>query len=151
MKKEDLNALKDKIVKIALENDFITGIILFGSIARNEENEKSDIDLLILWENLKVEDSYSYIYKIFSKHFPYKSLTIIDMEYSSFFNIKKATPLYLNIIWDGFIIYDKHGKLHDFISKIRKELKAKGFERKKIGKYYFWKLPKPGQKIELTI
>jgi len=132
MKKEDLNALKDKIVKIALENDFITGIILFGSIARNEENEKSDIDLLILWENLKVEDSYSYIYKIFSKRFPYKSLTIIDMEYSSFFNIKKATPLYLNIIWDGFIIYDKHGKLHDFISKIRKELKAKGFERKKL-------------------
>ncbi|MBS7656026.1 nucleotidyltransferase domain-containing protein [Candidatus Bathyarchaeota archaeon] len=151
MKIKDLNALKDKIAEIALENSFIAGVLLFGSIARKERDEESDIDLLILWENLNVEDIYLHIYKTFSKYFPHENLTILDMDYSSFFNVKKASSLYLNIIYDAIILYDKYGKLLNFILKVKNELRAKGIKRKKIGKYYFWKLPKPGQKIELKI
>ncbi|MGB9760098.1 MAG: nucleotidyltransferase family protein [Thermoproteota archaeon] len=143
--------LKEKLLNIALENSFIAGIILFGSVARGEETEKSDIDLLVLWEGLNPNDSYSYVYRNVSKYFLHESVTILDMNYYDFLKVKDVTALYINIVWDGIVIYDKYGKLESFLEKVKNELIAKGIERKKVGKYYYWKLPKPGQKVKLEI
>ncbi|MBO3803993.1 MAG: nucleotidyltransferase domain-containing protein [Candidatus Brockarchaeota archaeon] len=137
--------------KIAVDNQFIAGIILFGSAARGEEEEKSDLDLIVLWENLNVDPGkrHAHIYSVISKYFPYNKPTVLEMEYSGFLNIKKATPLVVNIIWDGVVLYDRHGKLKDFMSNARDQLVAKGLVRRKAGKYYYWELPKPGAKVEL--
>ncbi|MGC8832188.1 MAG: nucleotidyltransferase family protein [Thermoproteota archaeon] len=143
--------LKEKLLNIALENSFITGIILFGSVARGEETEKSDIDLLVLWEGLNPDNSYSYIYKNVSKYFPRESVTILDMNYFDFLEVKDVTTLFINIVWDGIVVYDKYGKLESFLERVRSELIAKGIERKEVGKYYYWRLPKPGQKVKLEI
>lgn len=143
--------LREKLLKIALENSFVAGIILFGSVARGEGTKESDMDLLILWEGLNPDDSYSYVYRNVSRYFPRESVTILDMNYFDFFKVEDVTTLYINIIWDGVVIYDKHGKLNDFLVKVKNELTAKGVERKKVGKYYYWKLPKPGQKVKLEV
>ena len=85
--------------KIASENQFIAGVILFGSIARGEETEQSDVDLLILWEKLNVDPRkrHVYIYKTVSKYFPPNlRLTVLDMEYNSLLKTTKLTPLLLN-------------------------------------------------------
>ena len=42
------------IDRLVSENPFISGIILFGSISRREKRERSDIDLLILWDKLEM-------------------------------------------------------------------------------------------------
>jgi len=142
------------IKKVISENPFITGIILFGSIARGEERERSDIDLLVLWDDLQVDpdERHVYIYKAVSKHFPPStSLTVIDMKYTDFLKTEKVTSLFLNVVYDGIVLYDKHGKLKSFLSKVKKELERKGVKRVKIGKYYYWKLPKAGGKIELKV
>jgi predicted nucleotidyltransferase len=145
--------LHEAIESIVSENRFIAGIIVFGSTARGESSERSDLDLLILWENLNVNPSkrHIHIYKAISKHLPAEKLTVVDMEYTRFLNIKKATPLLLNIIWDGVAVYDKYGRLEDFMLKVRRELESKGVVRRKDGKHYYWELPKPGCKIKLEV
>ncbi|MEM2604904.1 MAG: hypothetical protein QW353_08420 [Candidatus Korarchaeum sp.] len=87
-----------------------------------------------------------------SRYFPQSlGLTVIEMSYSSFLSLKKLTPLLLNAIYDGVVLYDKHGRLEEFLSKIREEIKSKGLKRKKIGKYYYWELPEAGSKVELEV
>ncbi|MEM3371704.1 MAG: nucleotidyltransferase domain-containing protein [Candidatus Korarchaeum sp.] len=149
-----LRLAKDCVSKMVTENSFITGVILFGSAARGEEGERSDLDLLILWEELGLDTSerYIYVYKMVSRYFPQSlGLTVIEMSYSSFLSLKKLTPLLLNVIYDGVVLYDKHGRLEEFLSKIREEIKSKGLKRKKIGKYYYWELPEAGSKVELEV
>ncbi|RLE63601.1 MAG: hypothetical protein DRJ38_07085 [Thermoprotei archaeon] len=151
---DTLREISKYIKKIVSENSFIAGIVLFGSIAREEKHEKSDIDLLILWDNLYVDpdERYVYIYKVVSKYFPPStSLTILDMKYDDFLKVEKATPLFLNIVYDGIVLFDKYGKLKNFILKVKKELEKMGVKREKIGKYYYWKLPKAGSKVELKV
>ncbi|RLE91878.1 MAG: hypothetical protein DRJ55_05130 [Thermoprotei archaeon] len=150
--------LREKIAqharKMASENEFVAGVILFGSIARGEETEQSDVDLLILWEKLNVDPRkrHVYIYKTVSKYFPPNlRLTVLDMEYNSLLKTTKLTPLLLNIIQDAVVLYDRHNKLQKFISNTRKQLKAKNTRRIKTGKTYYWKLPKPGAKVKLEV
>ena len=142
------------VEKMVSENEFVAGVVLFGSIARGEESDRSDVDLLILWEGLEVDprERHVYIYKVVSRYFPPSTgLTVLDMEYSRFVSARKLTSLLLNIMYDGVVLYDKHGLLEDFLSRVRKELRAKGLERRRAGKYYYWVLPRPGNKIELEV
>jgi len=142
------------VKKMVLKNEFVAGVILFGSVARGEESERSDVDLLVLWEGLDVDAKkrHVYVYRIVSQYFPSSvKLTVLDMEYSSFLRVRKLTPLLLNIIYDGVVLYDKYGLLEKFLSKVREELKAKGVKRVKLGKYYYWKLPKPGARVGLEV
>lgn len=142
------------IDRLVSENPFISGIILFGSISRREKRERSDIDLLILWDKLEMNigEAYIYIYKIIRKYFPANiDLTVLEMNYLKFISMKEITPLILNILWDGIVLYDKHGKLRDFILNIRKKIEKSGLKRKKSGKYYYWILPKPGERVKLEV
>jgi len=142
------------VKRMVVENRFVAGVILFGSVARGEESERSDVDLLVLWEGLDVDEKkrHVYVYRAVSQYFPSSvRLTVLDMEYSSFLKVRKLTPLLLNIIYDGVVLYDKYGLLEKFLSRVRGELEAKGLKRVKIGKYYYWKLPKPGAKVELEV
>lgn len=142
------------VERMVSENEFIAGVILFGSVARGEESERSDVDLLVLWEGLDVNprERYVYVYRVVSRYFPPSvRLTVLDMEYSGFLRVRKLTPLLLNVMYDGVVLYDRHGLLEEFLSKVRRELRAKGVRRRKSGKYYYWELPKPGAKVELEV
>lgn len=128
-----LRLATDRISRMVTENPFIAGVILFGSAARGEEGERSDLDLLILWEELDLDASerYAYVYKVVSRYFPSSlGLAVIEMAYSSFLSLKRLSPLLPNVIYDGVVLYDKHGRLESFLSKIREEIKRKGLKRK---------------------
>lgn len=65
---------KDEIALIAqVAKDFpeIEAIYLFGSCARQEDTEKSDIDTLIIWNNFNNEDSgiksFDFVKSVFNK------------------------------------------------------------------------------------
>jgi len=71
---------------------------------------------------MNISEAYIYIYKIIRKYFPANiDLTVLEMNYLKFISMKEITPLILNILWDGIVLYDKHGKLRDFILNIRKK------------------------------
>lgn len=68
-----------------------------------------------------------------------------------FFGLDEATPLLLNIIEDGLVLYDRYGKLEGFLSKVRNALREGGLVRVRRGRYYCWRFPKPGVKVRLNI
>jgi len=144
-----LRDLAAKCVSDAVrESSFIAGVVLFGSVARGEESERSDVDLLVLWEGLDKREALQVVYKAVSEKFPPGiGLTVLEAEYWSFVNARKLTPLLINVAYDGIVLYDKYGKLSEFLLRVKRGIERKGLARKKLGKSYCWVLPKPGYKV----
>ena len=93
----------DKIVSIIVSTVNPDQIILFGSYARGENKNTSDIDLLVLKKNLK------------------NSNTVTDNLYMSFFDNKIKIPVDL-IVTD----YDKYHNLKNEIGYIYKTIDREG-------------------------
>jgi len=139
-----------RVGEVVRECSFIVGVVLFGSVARGEEGERSDVDLLVLWENLDAREAPRVVYEAVLKRFPPGvPLTVLEAEYWSFVGSKKLTPLLLNVAYDGVVLYDKYGKLGELLFKIKRGVEERGLLRRKKGKFYYWVLPKPGAKVVL--
>jgi predicted nucleotidyltransferase len=93
----------DKIVPIIVSLASPDQIILFGSYARGDNTDKSDIDLLIIKKNLQ------------------NGLDIIDSIYKAFYKNKIMIPVDLLTI-----DYDKYIKLNNEIGYIYKTIKEQG-------------------------
>ena len=132
---------------------FIKSVLLFGSIARCEFTEKSDLDLLVLHENYNIDilERRKQLYIIISNIIgdKFDNITLIDMELQSFLRPKTITPLLLNIYWDSIVVYDCTGIIEDFLQKIRIRINEVGLKRIKNGKFYYWILPKSLERIKL--
>jgi predicted nucleotidyltransferase len=147
----DLRELAAKCVGEAVrESSFIAGVVLFGSVARGEWSERSDVDLLVLWEGLDASKAPRTVYEAVSRRFPAGvPLTVLEAEYWSFVGARKLTPLLVNVACDGVVLYDRYGKLSDFLLRIKRGLERAGVVRKRRGRFYYWVLPKPGAKLVL--
>jgi predicted nucleotidyltransferase len=134
---------KVKILKKSSEElanvfkDEFIGLILFGSWARGEAEADSDIDLLIVFKSLKGFDIRAKVYSIIAKQVK-MPLTLVDIRLSELVsNDYELTPLMLNILHDGIIIWDKYGLLKDFVEKGRRLIEKMKLVRYKTpdGKY----------------
>lgn len=102
---------KEKLIKYIKEKDNIIAIYLFGSFADGSYNEKSDIDLAVLYEKkydftLQVSDMID-IEKIFEN----TKVDYIDLEEVNLF-------FRFSILKNGKIIYVKNEeKLYDYIHR----------------------------------
>jgi len=87
-----LKAKIDKILKIARQDDEILAVFLFGSVARLEEQETSDIDICLILKPGK----YSSL-GLSEKKFEYLKLFDLDVQ------IFQQLPLYIKmrVIKDG--------------------------------------------------
>jgi len=87
-----LKAKIDKILKIARQDDEILAVFLFGSVARLEEHETSDIDICLILKPGK----YSSL-GLSEKKFEYLKLFDLDVQ------IFQQLPLYIKmrVIKDG--------------------------------------------------
>ena len=90
------NNYKEKIIKI----------ILYGSVARGEEREDSDIDVLIItnYDSFKMQKLVSdVVIKILLEYGVYISAKVLSVE--EFNQIKKLnTSFYRNILKDGVVV-----------------------------------------------
>lgn len=80
-------------------------IILYGSYARGDYSDESDIDLIILLDDMKNvnEERNNYLPVISRLSLKYDTLiSAIPCNYKDFYNIK--TPLFLNINREGIEI-----------------------------------------------
>jgi predicted nucleotidyltransferase len=93
----------NKIISIIVSSVDPDQIILFGSYARGDNKNTSDIDLLILKKNLK------------------NANIITDNLYMSFFDSKIKIPVDLIVI-----DYDKYNKLKNEIGYIYKTINKEG-------------------------
>ncbi len=134
--------------------DFVRAVLLFGSVARNEADERSDIDLLVLHEGLRISNIVErrrVLYKLVMDRIGdiYDAVTLLDMELKDFIKPRTITPLLLNIYQDAIVIIDRIGHLEQFLSHVRRRICEVGLVRVKDGKAYYWILPKPMQRIQI--
>ena len=113
------------------------GLMLFGSYARGEASEDSDVDVFIILDGLRGLKVRSEIYSILAKYVR-KPITLIDIELKDISREDlEVTPLLINIFYDGLIIYDEQGILKRLKSNIIKLIRKAQLVRYKTpdGKY----------------
>ncbi len=109
----DLSTAKSFADQLQKElQSFLLGIVVFGSSVRRETTEKSDIDLLIVIDDVgmviseAVIEGYRIIIENLVRHISLK-LHITSMTFSSFWEHAKAgDPVVVNILRDGIALYD---------------------------------------------
>lgn len=104
MKKEViLKELKKELKKLYADN--LSEVILFGSYARNQETENSDIDVLVVLKTLaspgkEIDRMIDIVYKInLRENILISIVPILEEEYNSV-----NSPLTLNVRKEGIII-----------------------------------------------
>ena len=108
-----LNFSKDLIEKV---DGLVKSIVLFGSYVENKENEKSDIDLLIIIDDVYAKDLniivpfyFDNLNKILADE-KYKKIHVTTLTLSKFWEmILNGDPLVLDILRKGEPIIDPSG------------------------------------------
>jgi len=109
-----LECLVEMLRKASIElkrvfGDRFVGLMLFGSYAREEASESSDVDVLVVLRDLRELRVRGEIYKVISEHVG-KPLTLIGLSLEELLRDDlEVTPLLLNALYDGIIIYDETG------------------------------------------
>lgn len=138
------------VLKEAFKND-LWGIVLFGSRARGEGKSYSDWDVLILADGVPENPVDRTIFLrdlLFKKEVREISPILRTKEEFE----KNLRPLYLDIAWDGIILFEQEGYVKSKINEIKEIIKEAGLQRnrKRGGWVWEWERPtRPGEwKIE---
>ena len=149
---KDVDLLRDRLKD--LKAPYIKAVVMFGSRARGESKERSDVDLLVLHEGCEVEDPIarrSHLYNLMREAIgeEFEDLTVVDIELEHFLKPKEITALLLNAYWDALVIYDKTGAVEGFLRQVREKIVRSGLKRVRDGRAYYWVLPKPMKEVKI--
>ncbi len=132
--------------------DDLVSLVVYGSVARGDYRKDSDIDLLIVCRELpkeklrrqelfiKVEDGLNLDALYNTGFYPNFSPVLKTVPEAKF-----LTPLYLDMVEDAVILYDKKDFFRNILGKLKTGLEEHGAKRISIGKKWYWDL-KPGLK-----
>lgn len=163
MIKEPYATLLNNMLKIMKEEfkDDLISVVVYGSVARGDNRNDSDVDLLIIMKNLpkdsmlkrirlfetKVEDNLNL--DEYWKMGYYISLSPVLKTPEE---AEKFSPPYLDMVYDAVILYDSNYFFTRILQKLRDRLKELGAERVRMGKKWYWVLKKDsrfGETVEL--
>ncbi len=157
MREENLTELLGKLYKASADlksalGDGFAGLLLFGSHARAEAREGSDVDILVVLRGLRGMSIRSRIYEIIAEHVR-RPLTLVDVDLEEISRDDLViTPLLMNALYDGIIAYDETGVLVRLKSKVMQLVRKANLVRYRTsdGKYG-WKRAddKPLEAVEV--
>jgi predicted nucleotidyltransferase len=161
--REPYRTLVSELLKALLEvwGDNLVALVVFGSVARGDTRRDSDIDLLIIGYNLPksrfrrldlFEEAEKRVEPVLEElwatgYYVDFSPIILSTE-----EAKRHRPIYLDMVIDAVIVYDRNWFFKSILDDLARKLNALGAERKRIGKLWYWVLKrdyKPGEVIEL--
>lgn len=144
-------------------DDVILSVVLFGSIARGAGRKDSDIDLLVLHEEvgydpikrwvdtlLELEEGMEFEELLKQGYYPNPSLIFMTPA-----ELSRNPLILLDIMDEGIILKDKNAMLKGIINIFKKKLEAMG--AKKIAfedGTWAWDLKpdwKPGEEVEIAL
>ena len=143
-----------------LGEDLIS-VVLYGSVARGEASQTSDIDLLIVAEGLpkgrfarkkclaKADDDISAKLDALSDQGIETSLTRVLKTPGE---ASRVVPLYLDLVEDAVLLFDRNGFFKDVLARIRLSLEKLGARRMVSGRVRYWDLKpdlRPGERFEI--
>ena len=110
---DDVKVAHNFASKLHLElADFLKGIILFGSTVRREATAKSDIDVLVVTDDVafQLTDALVETYRVIVENVigqVSRKLHVTSMTLTSFWEYAKAgDPVVVNVLRDGVALYD---------------------------------------------
>ena len=141
----------EKLVKLlqARLGDRLISVVVYGSVARGTARKDSDIDLLVVAEGLpksrmkrqqiflEVEEGLnSVVEELWSKgvHVDFSPIMLTPEEAS------KIRPVYLDMVEDAVVLYDKDMFFETILERLRKRLKELGAKRIWVGDKWYWML-----------
>ncbi len=124
-------------------NCSLISLVLYGSYARREARSDSDIDVLLVVEDElsdrmkvhkmvdEVEEILEGLYSALAKknYHPVLSPYILTRSQARIFR-----PIYLDLVFDARILYDRDGFMTKVLNRVRKVLEKVGVERRRVGK-----------------
>lgn len=83
----------------------VKSVILFGSYARGEGEEESDVDVLVIG-NVSLDEVLQVTYPIFLKHGTYISPLVIDGDHFEMLKAEKSGFIE-NVLKEGVVLYGR--------------------------------------------
>ena len=104
----DTNALNELVEGIlAIFNNLVIRIVLYGSYARGNNTSESDVDVALLLNgnlNESTEDKLSDLVVDLNLKYD-KVFSVIDIDYAVFKKWEKVTPFYKNVNKEGIVLW----------------------------------------------
>lgn len=145
----------------AFYGDRLVSLVVFGSVARGTYREDSDLDVLIIAERLplgrmkRVEEFSSIEKKLepLIESMKKEGLhTFISAIFKTPEEAMQGSPLFLDLIEDAVILFDRDGFFAGILERFRKRLQELGARRIWKGDWWYWELKpdyKPGEIFEI--
>ncbi|MFO8018561.1 MAG: nucleotidyltransferase domain-containing protein [Promethearchaeia archaeon] len=148
-----LNKLKNYLERLFRIDKEIKGIILFGSLARNEEiysrKKISDIDIIVIFQDGEIPISHSkrsYL-KIKLMGNALSNIDSIWMTKKQFTKgIDNKMSILLSALYEGKILFDPESLIKEEKKRLFRSLEEKGVKKRK--NYWIWPIKHLGEEIE---
>lgn len=137
LEKEIKNFYKDNLITIAI----------FGSVARGTFRNDSDIDILIIAQNLpkgrmnRIEDFLKIEKKLDSFLLEFKKIGLYP-EISPIIktpeDVLLGSPLFLDMIEEAKILYDKNNFFQNYLNQLKNKLKAIHAKKIYVDSGWYW-------------
>ncbi len=141
--------------------DKLISFVIYGSVARGQDNPNSDIDILLIIDTkLSFSERCSILADILIKLYSEEAKQLIEKGYNpsiEFYplNVEEAKTfrmIYLDMIHDAIILYDKNNFFKSILEKVSRTLSKLGSKRVWLNeKEWYWILKpdiKFGERIE---
>lgn len=141
--------------------DSLVSVVLYGSVARGEARADSDVDLLIVAEGLprsrfERQDLFMEVEEGLKPLIEEAERLGCVIDFSPILKTPeeaaRTSPLYLDMVEDAVILYDKDNFFRRILERLKKRLEELGAERVRCGKLWYWRLKRDykfGEVIEL--
>jgi len=158
-----VRALLEDVSSALREKLRVRSIVVFGSVARGEQSERSDVDVIVVsdafpesysarlemlapvFKEVKSRDSYLQLRKS-GYHLSFSAVPYRPED------LTETPPLLLDVSEDGIILYDD-GLMRQKLAELKERLRALGSRRvrSRRGKWYWILKPdlKPGEVIKI--
>lgn len=163
MLKEKFQDLENRLLSgiKSFYGDRLVSVAVFGSVARGTQNFDSDIDVLIIVNNLPagrmkrirefeaVEERIEPILKRLQKKGIHTDISAILKTPEE---AERGTPLFLDMVEDARILFDRSGFFLGILERLKNRLNRLGARRIWRGNAWYWVLKpdfKPGEVFEL--